>query len=444
MAMFLQNHEFKFYNLIFGGYQTNPPPGGRVGGGGYENFMLVRYDNGNIPLTAYPTMIELQTRVESLDYDGEYFWSVQSINDTPYFPGVSLRKWQINMKQFGLDCIGFQVYPGFSKPTALAIEYYNFPLNRGIDPSKYTIEIHPNYAYAMDRLKVGQQMKIGPNIHGEVYWGTITAIRDIPGDPRWPTIRYEVDFYLNFNTSYVAGTNCFIETRVFVFDNLGNLLEINPVNYKVITSTQRDMYKNVSTAAFSVVKNVPAINIGNRTQALFFVSGYAVYCMNIINHSLYVTAQSIPLNYYNDGNAYLPIYELRVRNDAPEDINNHPQFFFLQREYRESDTSGVASWPTFNYVTHKLEAQASFMVVDIEPQFILPSGLVSCRCSVLDDYRFPVRNVPIYWSVTPTTAGRFITATGTVTNSSGVAYATFSGAGTVPFPAYITAMTTAF
>ena len=34
MAMFLQNHEFKFYNLIFGGYQTNAPPGGKVGSGG--------------------------------------------------------------------------------------------------------------------------------------------------------------------------------------------------------------------------------------------------------------------------------------------------------------------------------------------------------------------------------------------------------------------------
>jgi hypothetical protein len=444
MAMFLSNHELKFYNLIFGGYQTNAPPGGRVGQGGYENFMLVRYDNGNIPLTAYPTMVELQTRVESLDYDGENFWSVQPINDTPYYPGIALRKWQVNTEQYGLDCIGFHVYPGFEKPTAVAIEYYNFPLNEGIDPSKNTAKIHPNYGYLISRLRIGQQLKIGPNTQDEIYWGTITNIRTIPDDPRWPTLRYEIDFDTNFNTSYVAGHNCFIEARLFVFSDGGTLSEIDPTSYHLIQTRQQDFYKNVTTAAFSIIKNVPAINIGNRTQALFFVSGYAVYCLNVKNLDLYVTAQSIPLNYYDTGNSFLPIHELRVRNDNPESINNHPQFFFLQREYRESDTSGVTSWPTFNYVTHKLEAQASFLVVDIEPEFILPSGLVACSCTVLDDYRFPIRDIPIYWAVSPTNAGRFITATGTITNASGIAYATFSGAGTIPFPTYITAMTTAF
>jgi hypothetical protein len=444
MAMFLSNHELKFYNLIFGGYQTNPPPGGQVGFGGYENFLLVRYDNGNIPLTAYPTMIELQTRAESLDYDGEYFWSVQAINDTPYYPGIALRKWKINTTQYGLECVGFATYPGFSKPTAVAVEYYNFPLNEGIDPSKYTARIHPNYGYLIERLRVGQQVKIGPNIQDETYEGTITDIRTIPDDPRWPVIRYEIDFSTNFNTSYVAGHNCFIETRIFVFDSGGTLSEIDPVNYQVIQSRQEAIYQNVTTAAFSVVKNVPAINIGNRTQSLFFVSGYAVYCLNVNNLDLYVTAQSIPLNYYVNGNTFLPIHELRVRNDDPEDINNHPQYFFLQRDYRESHETSVTTWPAFNYVTHKLEAQASFLVVSVEPQFILPSGLVACSCSVLDDYRFPIRDVPIYWSVSPTNAGQFITATGTMTNASGIAYATFSGAGTIPFPTYITAMTTSF
>jgi hypothetical protein len=355
-----------------------------------------------------------------------------------------LRKWQINTKQYGFDCIGFKTFPGFAKPTAVAIEYYNFPLNVGIDASKNTAQIHPNYGYLIERLRVGQMVKIGPNAQDEVYWGKISDIRDIPGDPRWPTIRYEIDFETNFNTSYVAGHNCFIEARLFVFDTLGILSELDPTTYEVVQSRQSDLYKNVSTAAFSVVKNVPSINVGNRTQSLFFVSGYAIYCLNVENLDLYVTAQSVPLNYYDGGNTYLPIYELRVRNDDPEDINNHPQFFFLQRDYRESHSTGVASWSSFNYVTHKLEAQASFMVVDIEPQFILPNGLVECSCAVLDDYRFPVVDIPIYWTVSPTNAGQFITATGTLTNASGIAYATFSGAGTIPFPTYIMAMTTAF
>jgi hypothetical protein len=442
MAMFLDNHELKFYNLIFGGYQSLPSD--RVGGGGYENFLLVRYDNGNIPLTAYPTLIELQTRAESLDCDGENFWSVQAINDTPYFPGIVLRKWQINEKQYGLDCVGFKTYPGFAKPTAIAIEYYNFPLNEGVDPSKNMIKIHPDYDYVIERLRVGQLLKIGPNIQDEIYWGNISAIRRVPENPLLPADRYEIDFSTYFNTSYVAGHNCFIETRLFIFDTGGTLSEIDPTTYETVQSQQRDLYKNVTTAAFTVVKNVPSINIGNRTQALFFVSGYAVYCLDVTDLDLYVTAQSIPLNYYDDGNSYLPIHELRVRNDDPEDINNHPQFFLLQRDYRESVTSSVTAWPTYNYVTHKLEAQASFMVVSIEPQLILPSGLVACSCTVLDDYRFPVRDIPIYWAVSPTNAGQFITATGTMTDASGIAYATFSGAGTIPFPTYITAMTTAF
>jgi len=434
MAMFLENHELKFFNLIWGGWQVSQDPSVSF----FTNTLLRRGTDGTVIPPSWPTSVEMQTTVDSLDYNGVNFWSIQAINSTPYYPGWVVRRWQTSTKSYSLEMKHFKCFPGFSKGSALTTEYYNFTLMVGIDSSKnYAQFSSPTYDYIMERLLVGQQIRIGPNTHGDYYWGTIRTITKFSG-------RWEVVFSENFNTSYVAGEDCFTETRLYVFDESGTLTTLNPVNLSVISSTQQDFYKGVTAAGFSVINNVPEINLGNRTRALFFVSGMVVFCKRVEDLGLTIAAKSIPLGYYDDANSFIPIYELRIRNDDPEDINNHPQFYFLQRDYRDSHTSGVSSFPssTYNYVILKVERENAFMVLNLYPEFVMPSGYIDCRCTLLDDYRFPVSSAPVYWSATPG-AGSFITATGVVTNSSGVAYATFSGGQVIPFPAYLTAMTTA-
>jgi hypothetical protein len=430
MAVFLRDHELKFYNLIYG--QNT---------GGYANFLLQRYSDATIPLTAYPTLVELQQRVNSLDYDGEYFWSVQPINDTPYFPGTVIRKWQVDPKQYGLACVESKSFPGEGTASAISAEYYNFPLLEDMGTDRNYIIVDASYDWVVDRLLVGQQIKIGPNINDDVFWGTITEIiPNVEPDPDW----YRINFDAYPPTSHVDGENAFITTRLQVFKTNGDLWEINPRDYSLVKGLHRDAFKTVSASAFSVINNVPSINVGMRTPALFFVSGYSIQCLRIADWDLTIAAQSVPLNYYDRGNTFIPIYEVRVRNDDFEDPNNHPFFYFLQKDYRDPDTLNATSWPSYNYTTLIVEAQAAFLNMTITPEVLSPSGLAYCSCQALDNYRFPMADVPINWSVTPASSGRFITATGTMTNVSGYSYATFSGGSTISFPTYISVTTTAF
>jgi hypothetical protein len=443
MAMFLKDHELKFYNLIYDRHDKGTK-------NGYENFLLSRYQDGTMPLTAYPTLIELQNKVSSLDYDGEWFWSVQSINDTPSFPGMVIRKWQVDPEQYGLRQFQFKAFPGANSGNAIAIEYYNFPLLEDMGTDRNYIVIDGSYRWAIRRLLIGQSIKIGPNIHDETFWGVIVSITPDPNpipvpDPDTNPPSYQITLrpYDYPPSSHGDGENVFIEARIFVVDTGGNLLELDPTDLSVVSSHYRNVYKSSSTLAFSIIKNIPNIELGNRTPALFFMSGSTTFCMALRDLSSISASQIAPLNYYDPGNTFIPVYELRIRNDDPEDINNHPQFYFLQQDYRTAGAS-VITWPSYNYITENMAAQGAFMVVNADPEFILPSGIVRCTCQILDNYRFPMSNVPVNWSVTPSGAGRFTTVTGTTTNVSGYAYATFSGADTIPFPTYISVTTTAF
>jgi hypothetical protein len=448
MAMFLQDHELKFYNLIYNRTGVFPS---LVSSVGFENYMLVRVADGTMPQTSYPTMIELQTQVESLDYDGVYFWSVQPLNDTPYYPGTVIRKWEFNSEQYGTDCLQTLPMRGFDTGKALAIEYYNFPLKTGIDPSKKIIHVDMEYSYATERVREGQYIKIGPNSDSErhEYWGRVVRSERFPYDLNWPAEYWEIEFDSFFNASYLPGHNCFIEARLFVITSNGTLWEMDPTGPDIISTRQWDVFKEVNTLAFSEINHQPTVNLGNRTPALFFRKGLNVFCMQTDdcmdpdNIDVFVSCQSLPLHSYDGGNTYLPIYELRVRNDTPDVDPNYPQYYFLQQEYRESGSSSVTSWTTLNYVNSMIPAQPSFMSVRMDPEFLVPSGLALCRCIFIDDYRMPYSGATVNWSVSNTSAGRFLTATGTTTNISGVAYATFSGAGTIPFPSYIIATTTA-
>jgi hypothetical protein len=440
MAVAIIGNELKFYNLIYGGNR-----------GGYGNFLIQRYTDATIPLTAYPTAVELQQQVNSLDYDGDSFWSVQALNDTPSFPGTVIRKWQVDPKQFALACVESKSFPGEGTASTISAEYYNFPIFDDMGTDRNYIRVGPDYGWIVDRLLVGQPMRIGPNnVSHEVFWGTISQIEPHIewGEPHYPDPEwYTIEFTTYPSSSHVEGENAFITTRLLLFKTNGELWEIDPKNYSVLKSLQRDAFKTVSASAFSVIKNVPNINVGMRTPALFFVSGFSIQCLrveDIGSTASGISAQSIPLNYYDVGNTFVPIYEVRVRNDDFEDPNNHPFFYFLQKDYRDPTTRNVATWPSYNYTTLIVEAQAAFLNMTITPEVLSPSGLAYCSCQALDNYRFPLSGVPINWSVTPASSGRFITATGTMTNVSGYSYATFSGGATISFPTYISVTTTAF
>jgi len=447
MAMFLKDHELKFYNLI---YSRSNVDNILVQSEGYENYLLVRVADGTMAQTSYPTIVELQTQVDSLDYDGEYFWSVQPLNDTPYYPGTVIRKWQIEEEQYGVGCVQSATFPGFNTAKALAVEYYNFPLMEGIDPSRNVAKVSPDYGYAVERIRVGQNIKIGPNIQDEVYSGRVASVVAFPYDTRWATLYYEITFSTYFNTSYVAGHNCFVEARIFVITDDGYLWEVDPTPISLISSRQMDVLKGANNLAFGLMNHQSTINLGNPTPSLFTRKGMNIFimqtttCMDTDNTALFIACQSLPLEYYSGGNTFIPSYELRVRNDSPDDNPNYPLYYLLQQDYKESDTAAVDSWDTLNYITHMLPAQATFMSVRLYPEFLVPSGYTTCVCNIMNDYMVACSNIPVNWSVSPSTAGQFVTATGTVTNANGLAYATFSGAGVIPFPTYIYATTTAF
>lgn len=439
LAIFLKDHEFKHYNLVWGA-------------GDYEkaitNMLLVKNSEGSLIPPAYPTTVEMQTQIDSLDYDGEYFWSVQAINTTKVCPGWVISKWAINEDMYSLEKVKFKCFPGFVKASCVTVEYYKFTMLGGLDPVQHNnyITFSTEYAYVFERLHLDLRVRIGPNNMGNVFWGVIKRFYAYPENPYYDPYWYVIEFYNTANDSYVAGEDVFIETTVFVFDEVGKLYMFHPENLMVLDSYQEDRYLGVNGCVFSVIKNVPNINVGMRTPCLIYTRAMTIYYSPVNNLNFNVAVQTLPKQYYANGNTFIPIYDLRIRNDDPESPNNYPQLYLLQKDYREDReiTTSHQTWSTYNYILQKLHAEAAYMIVDVQPQFITQSGIAYCSCQILDTYNFPKSDITVTWSHNCGSKATFLDPVSSVTNVSGYVYNRLYATQNLDFPATISVNTSAF
>ena len=379
LAIFFRDAELKHYNLIYGRWQYTPYTPSYVS---YITNMLVqKTSDGEFIPPSYPTTVELQTQVTSLDYDGEYFWSVQPINNTRYYPGWIINKWYISEDLYGLDRAQFKMYPGFVTANCLSVEWYTFPMRTPTDSSRNYISVHPQYDYILDRIEPGFKLKIGPNTQGHTFWGTVQKVEPYPNNPYYDPYWYYIYFNENLNSSYVAGEDVFVNCGMFVFDSGDTLHRLHPVTLEEMEQWSGGEFTNVNACAFTVVNNVPSINVGMKTPALFYVRDMVIYCKRVADMDHTVSAQILENQFYRNGNSFVKVHELRIRNDHPDDPNNYPQHYLLQKEYREDRDleSNPSSWSSYNYVLQKLHSQAAMMHVDVQPQFVTQSGIAYVR-----------------------------------------------------------------
>jgi hypothetical protein len=386
--------------------------------------------------------------VDSLDYDGEYFWSIQSINSTPGYPGWIISKWKESDDLYGLERLQFKSYPGFVKANCLAVEWYPFTIRGGTDPSRNYITVNTEYEYILDRIQPGFLLKVGPNNIGDPpFWGTVQDVIPFPNSPYYSPQYWTIHFEENLNSSYVPGQAAFIEVAIYVFDSGGTLNILHPGTLELMESHSGGQYSNVTGCAFSVIKNVPNINVGMKTPALFFVRDMVIYCKRVSDLDLTIAARTLPTQFNQSGNSFIQVHELRIRNDHPDDIMNHPQHYLLQREYREDRNidGDVSTWPTYNYIFPplKLESEAAHMIVDVQPQFLTRSGIAECSCRILDTYNFPKAGVEIVWSHNCGSDAYFMDATTSGTDINGYVYNRLFIDSDLTFPAIVTATTSA-
>lgn len=455
LAIFFRDAELKHYNLIYGKWQYDDSTPSYVT---YITNMLVqKTSDGEFIPPAYPTAVELQTQVTSLDYDGEHFWSVQKINNTPSYPGWVLSKWYINDDLYALDRAQFKVYPGFVTANCLAVEWYTTtlkePVHSGINYMR--LWITDKNTDIFKRIQPGFKIKIGPN-NAETptsFWGTVRRARWVPDSPyykpyepnkgQYTAFYYEIEFEENFNSSYVAGEDVFINCGLFVFDSGDSLKRLHPTTLEVMEEWSGGEFTNINACAFTQVNNVPNINVGMRTPALFYIRDMVIYCRPVDNMDHVVSTQILEKQFNQYGNSFIKVHELRVRNDRPDEPTNYPQHYLLQKKYRDNRNidSGTPEWDTYNYILQKLHAEPVMMQVDVQPQFVSQSGIAYCSCRITDDYGFPVSGAEVTWSHNCGGKAHFLDATTSGTDIEGYVYNRLYADEHLDFPAYVTATT---
>ena len=118
----------------------------------------------------------------------------------------------------------------------------------------------------------------------------------------------------------------------------------------------------------------------------------------VTSPTLFQASMILPDNHINY-NTPIETQAMVLRND-PDDSDDHPEFYCLQKAYR--DNEGYSTFPNqlYNYVAFKLDPYLAFMNLAIEPAVIASSGIINCRCQLLDQYDFSIADRNVHWSKT--------------------------------------------
>lgn len=304
------------------------------------NVLLQKLDDGHI-IYAYPTSAILGNSVNSMEFDGVYFWTMQNITN-----GVTVKKWRVESSICHL-LNTFDFTPNFSS-SAFTVEHYHDTLVSGINTDDYTILL-TDYT---DTVVSGAQLTLGPDETGLNYEDV-----NVVGVSGSNIILSSGVLY-----NYPENSNVNFYTNLWVFNSTGDgtLHKINARTGDVLNNyTSGTEYDNITACTF-----FKAIGLGSfAVDALIYVKGATLKCLNVSDMSLYgimTIDNSIPS----------PLETLVIYDIAMDGSN----IYRLQIKARYFGTN--YTWTTYNYALSTTRRFVDTINVSVYP-VILPANAVN-------------------------------------------------------------------
>lgn len=401
----------------------------------FPNSLVVKDATGTLILPTYPTQVSLTTPVISLDFDGYYFYSLQALMNGQIQVGSVLTRWTIDKTTNILHREDQKSFPGNYFFTALAVESYRFKLSQPAARNTRTLRLRiTEDKLGASRLRIGDLFILMPNDAGNYL---ISSIDSLNVNPSYIDITLADDL----NADYGTGNLCIGDRSVYLFDNYGDtsaalprgrLFELRSQTLNTTAVYPHGMYSNVSAAAFGLINQVPYINQTAKTACLCFYRGLGIRIQDVsLVPSGLVTANFSLENYDTNLTTPLPIYDMCVRSDTPDDPSNTAAFYRVQKAWRDDRfTSGTFS--NYNFIISNVSVQNMYMNLAFEPQYISISGMAKINCYLTNNYGFSTdpASLPyppqVKWSVV-LGDGTFLDGAYTTVNASGIASNRYRG-----------------
>lgn len=366
-----------------------------------NNMLVQKVDDGTVSFT-YPILTSIGTTVNSLEHDGQYFWTLQDGSS----PGwdVVLKKWAIeehfcNLKdRIEINFNGINRYDSSS----FTIEHYHTSFSATISGNSSYVCLS-DYASNEYIVSPGTVLTLGPNSNGS--YEDVTVTGTIYGD----TVG------LNFFTlhSYDEDDPINISKYIWLFNNY-NGVQTDGALYKFDAHTgvylnryDGSEYGGIDACTFDRITEIYKFD---EIYSLMYVNDTNLVFLNISNdNSISIYCSMIIDNLQANGSTIINVYDLSIQEGS---------VYRLQRRANYYGTD--SSWGTYNYQLSPLRNFIDSITLSVFPSILPTTGLnvAEAKAVVKDQFYEPVVAKPVYFS--DDDAVGFMTITKRLTDNSGV------------------------
>ena len=383
------------------------------------NTFVKKTNDGDFAFT-YPTLTTIGNDVKSLEYDGAFFWTLQSGPIDGY--DLLIKKWKVEdsfcdkVSEISLIGDSFHRY----KSDCFTVECYNTSFYTTISGGSSFVSLSD---YVTTHIIPGDVLHLGPNCDGKEEDVTVTGTIDnhVVGLNFFTTYTYEEDDPINTTKAIwlfndYSGTNDI--GALYKFEVGGNYIE----------HTQDDEYKSIKSCTFDKITEIPDVGtihpilyVKNNNIKFISPASKAIYC--------YMTIDNIRSNNITN----IDVYDIAVYGGSIYRLQARSMYF-------ESDYV----WSTYNYVMSPLRPFVDSITVGAYPLILPCNGVNTSEITAIvhDQYAQQIPFKLVYFTDTDTeTYGGFITVNPAFTWIDGVAKTTYT-AGINPLTVNIEATAT--
>jgi len=340
-----------------------------------QDNLLQKTDDGNTSFS-YPLDTAISITIESLEYDGVYFWSLEDSGTND----ARIRRWKIDNFVCKLqETIDFTESGSHKyESQAFSVEHYHDTLPSPVSSGASSIGLTTYSGHSS--LYAGLTLHLGPNTNGEeedVVINTVTA----GGATLVGTVGFD----------YIATDEVNYYTNIWLFNNHNGLVENVGALYKFdrtgsyISKEASGAYFNVGAATFYKVDSFPEFGY---VDALAYVRNSNTLFIDVSSASLPFYGSMVMENIENDEATVIPIYDITMSD---------------QNIYRLQLIGDGSAWSSslYSYELSSLDSFVTSISLSANPAIIAANlgSTSTVEATVRDQFWAPVDARAVTYSV---------------------------------------------
>ncbi|RKZ96625.1 MAG: hypothetical protein DRQ40_00505 [Gammaproteobacteria bacterium] len=411
--------------------------------------LFQKTDNGTNAFS-YPLDSDIQNPVESLEYDGKYFWTLEN----PTGDDVIVKKWLISgficrlQRTYLLNGNAAQKFDSL----AFAVEHYGRELATSYGPGETQIALDqlPTTTTSgvadVSRLSNGQILRLGPSTHPNsagleeeiVITGTVSGTHVTLASPT--TL-----FYLQEDPVSVA-TTCWLFNKFQLSDpdpinGSGQLysFDIDDVSTVLVNRDQGNEFRDVKAATYLFDPNgAPIGPVGPRDFLTYMSQSNLLFVETDTSESTFLdNVKSAAQNNQETNSTIIPVDEITSEGNTLFRLQ-------LKATFRNGGSLTTEDWSEYNYQLSTLEPLPTSISLTASPAIISADGVStsSITAIVKDQFDLPISSRVVNFSDDDASGSPqgSVSPTAVSTDSDGKAKTTYT-AGTEPKLVQVTGST---